>query len=487
MKSITFILKTCFITAILFVYGCDTLVRDYELDLDADLLKDMTLLQFIEEGNDTALTIYYEAVKYANIESIISNGKQTRIVPNNVAMRSLLNSIGVSSVTDFPPNVLKNLFMYLIIPQEFKSISFQPNEIQRYATLSGDSLFVRRNANYNMYINPTGGFNPSSVQITKQDYVFKDGIAQVVEIFPVYRRNVQQPDPRPTDIDYSLAEKDTIWISEDASVYAGSKSGNYGTVTIRMVPRPGQQRYSFVKFNIKPISFVEDLVSAKLNMDVMRITGAFEPLCGVYEVSTDWSESTLNWNGMPGFGAEVASSPLVPGLNSIDVTSYIKRMYDQQVEVGAYGLKALNGADVPSSYVEIYHKESKVGVKPNISLMSAIPSELTLNVSVPVTIQATAEIAPLLKENMSMSAESSTYNYEDKNIIYVLYTAPQNGTLTYYGLPMRKNDQFTQYDMAVGAVKYIGNDAVVNDSFVLKAQDYIGGVYHELIQVLVSN
>jgi hypothetical protein len=52
---------------------------------------------------------------------------------------------------------------------------------------------------------------------------------------------------------------------------------------------------------------------------------------------------------------------------------------------------------------------------------------------------------------------------------------------------MRKNDQFTQNDLRVGAIKYIGNDAVVNDSFVLKAQDYIGGVYHDLIQVLVSN
>lgn len=485
MKSITFILKTCFITAILFVYGCDSLVRDYELDLDADLLKDITLLQFIEEGNDTTLTIYYEAVKYANLESIISNGKQTRIVPNNVAMRSLLNSIGVSNVTDFPPNVLKNLFMYLIVPQEFKALSFESNVLQRYQTLSGDSLFVRRNDRYNMTINPSGGFNPASVPILKQDYVFKDGIAQVVEVFPVYRRNVLQPDPEPANIDYTLAEKDTIWISEDASVYAASKAANYGTVTSRLVPRSGQQRYSFMKFASKPISFLDDLVSAKLNFDVMRITGAFVPLCGVYEVASDWSQTTLTWNLMPPFGAEVASSTLVLGWNAIDVTSYIKRMYDQEMQVGAYGFKLLNGADVPSSYVEIYHRESTVGGKPNISLMSAIPTELSLDVSVPVTIHATGEIALLLKENLSMSAQSATYSYVDKNIIYVLVVAPLNGTLTNYGLPMRKNDRFTQHDIAVGAVKYIGNDTVVNDAFELKVQDYIGGVYHDLIQVLV--
>ena len=36
------------------------------------------------------------------------------------------------------------------------------------------------------------------------------------------------------------------------------------------------------------------------------------------------------------------------------------------------------------------------------------------------------------------------------------------------------------------AIKYIGKSTSLSDSFELKAQDYIGGVYPELIQVLIN-
>ena len=490
MKLITFIFKTVVIAATLFICGCDSLIRDYELDLDADLLKDMKMLQYIEEGYDSTLTIYYEAVKYAGIESQIAKGKQTRIVPTNNAMRNLLTSIGATKISDISPNVLKNLFTYLIIPEEFRSLTIKPDIVNVYKTLSGDSLFVTRNSAHNdpyrMFINSPEGFIPASVQIMKQDYVFKDGIMQVVEMFPVYRRNVLIPDPTPEGVDYSSAQKDTILISEDTQVYMANKTRNYGdNFILQLCPRPGQVRYSYMKFDTKPISFLDDLVSARLNFYVSRIVGAsYVPLCGFYEVSTDWEEYTMDFNTRPAFGAEIATKSLVLVWNRVDFTSFVKGVYEKQQQSAAFGLALLNGADITGSIVDIRHREHATH-GPYISLMSAITSELRLDVSLPVTINATNEIAILTKDNLSMSGESSIYNYSDKNIIYVLATPPENGTLTYYGLPLRRNNRFTQHDLAAGAIKYIGNDMVVNDSFVLKAQDYIGGVYPELIEVLV--
>lgn len=474
---------------IIILTGCDNLITDYKLDTDTDLLKDMDLLEYIEEGNDTALSIYYDAIKYAQLEMIVSKGNQTRIVPSNQAMRNMLNSVGVSQITQLNPNVIKNLVLYLIIPNEHKSISLDADRVNGFLTLSGDSLFISRNSTqndpYRMFINATGEFIPSSVQISKQDFVFKDGIMHVVDMFPVFRKKVMSPDAIPDGVDYSLAQKDTIWISEDASVYQPSKTKNYGMDLTQLVARSGYTRYSFLKFNLKPIGFIDNLVSAKLNMCVQKINGSnYIPLCGIYETIGDWTEMSLIWNNMPAFGVEVSSSELKLGWNTISIISSIKKLYEEEKQSVSYGLKALNGGDIPSSSVMIYNKEHSANKPPFISLMSAIPSEISPDVTLPVAINTTDGIARLLKSDLSFSGPSSTYKYTDNNIIYVLVTPPNDGTLTLFGLPMKRNSQFTQEELALGAVKYIANNnSGVNDSFVLKAQDYIGGVYSELINV----
>lgn len=480
-----------FITTTIIFVGCDSLIRDYELDVDPDLLKDLTVLQYIEDGNDTTLTIYYDAIKHAQMESLFSGTNKTYIVPTNNAMRNLLNTAGVSKITDLDPGVVKNLFQYLIVTDEIKSMGIKPDVISRFNTLSGDSIFVTRNSSvndpYRMNLNPDERFIPSSIQIIKQDYVFKNGVMQVVDIIPIYRKHTKDTDSIPEGVDYSNADKDTIWISEDVAVYQGNKTRNYGTEINRLVPRSGQTRYTFIKFNLKEIDFVDNLVAAKLHLNVRKIDGSnYIPLCGVYETSSDWFESELIWNNMPDFGAEVASGNLNIGWSTIDVTASLRDLYEKEQPVASYGLKSINGADIPSSNVEIYNRENSANYPPFISLMSAIHSELQLDVSLPVTITGSEGVALLKKEQLSMSGNSSTYNYTDNNIIYVLFTPPVNGTLTFYGLPMKKNSQFTQEDMAMGAIKYIGRSTNLSDSFELKAQDYIGGVYSDLIQVLVK-
>lgn len=60
------------------------------------------------------------------------------------------------------------------------------------------------------------------------------------------------------------------------------------------------------------------------------------------------------------------------------------------------------------------------------------------------------------------------------------------GTLVRNGLPMTKSARFTQAELAAGIVKYIHNGQGTTDTFILKVQDYTGGVYTERIPMQIT-
>lgn len=183
---------------------------------------------------------------------------------------------------------------------------------------------------------------------------------------------------------------------------------------------------------------------------------------------------------------EVSSAELSLDWNNLTITSSIKKLYEENTQYVSYALQALNGADIPSAAIFVYNKENTINSPAFIELMSTTPSELRLDVDIPVELKSYDGIAKLLKNDLSMSAEGTKYKYTDNNIIYVLVNPPKDGILTYFGLPMTKNSQFTQEALAVGAIKYIGNNLTPTGTFELKAQDYIGGAYQKLIRVEVK-
>src|SRR5690606_14775327 len=83
--------------------SCNDLLKDYKLDTNPDFLKTMTLLDYIEQGRDTTLTLYADAIAYADLTDFVSEGNKTRIVPTNNAIRTLLASAGISSIRDLSP------------------------------------------------------------------------------------------------------------------------------------------------------------------------------------------------------------------------------------------------------------------------------------------------------------------------------------------------------------------------------------------------
>ena len=483
--------KLIFLMGVACCIGCNDLIKDYKLDTNPDFLNSVTLLDYIEQRRDTTLTMYAEAIKYASLQESISGGNKTRIVPTNNAIRTVLLSAGVSRIQDLSPNVVKGLFSYLTIPGVYKSVDLKADQTIAEETAGGDLLYLTRNASgqdrYHLLVNRSAELATQPIDVIRQDYVFMDGIAHVVDYFPVYQQSVKPTDAVPGDVDYTNAKKDTLWATDDAHAYTASKTMNYNTVVNQLVSRSGQLRYTFLKFNVKAIDFAEDITSAKLNFFVNVINGSnYVPFCGIYETAGTWTGPTLTWNTKPDFGQEVVTTDLALNWNSINMTAYIQNAYKDNKAVVSLGLQLLNGANVTSSSVQILNMEASGGIyKQYISLMGSIPSEIQLNSTSPLTVESNG-ITALTKNHVSMSGSSTKYKYTDNNIIYVLMTPPVYGTLTKYGLPMVKYTQFTQEELSNGAVKYVHNGTGNSDAFQLKAQDYIGGVFPDLVQISVA-
>ncbi len=470
--------------------GCKDLLTDYKLDTNPDFLKSITLLDYIAQGRDTTLTLYAEAIAYANLREIISEGNQTRVVPTNNAIRTVLMSAGVSRIEDLSPNVVRGLFSYLTFAGTFRSVDLAEEEMIEGQTRSGEPLYLTRLVSstdrYRLVVNDFSELATPPIGVIRQDYVFLDGVAHVVDLFPTFQKVVTPTDSVPEGVDYSEAAKDTLWVTDDAHAYAGGKNNNYDTGINQLVSRSGQYRYTFFKFDVVPIDYAEDLTSAKLNFSISAINGSnFIPFCGVYETTDhSWEAATLTWNTMPGFGPEIATADLTLDWNEVNITTYIQNAYQEGKSVISLGMQLLNGANVTSSSVRITNSEASQGAyKQFISLMGAIPSEIQVNSSSAITVADNGSVV-LTKDHISMSGTSTEYVYTDNNILFALMELPANGTLTKYGLPMIKYAQFTQAELASGAIKYVHNGGG-SDTFKLKALDYIGGVYPELLPISV--
>lgn len=484
MKSTHYILSI----AVLLFSGCD-LITDYKLDTSPNYLKERSLIQYLEEGKESTLTMYLEAIKYAGLEEQISAGNRTRIIPTNDAIKGVLSSAGVEQITQLSKGVIRNLFSYLTFDGIYRSIDMEIDQSIKGISDSGEPIFLTRKEGtsdkFLLYVNDSKEIDGQTIAVIRQDYLFKDGAAHVVDQLPLYIKKVKGTDPIPEGIDHSLAPTYILPVTEDANVYSGAPNGNYNAYNKLnyLCSRSARYRYSFFKFTLSQVDFIDDLFSAELCFNVKRIVGSFVPSCAVYATSNEWTEKTLTYNNRPEFGQEVSISDLSTDWNKINITQYIKNIYNNSETEVSFGLKMLNGQAISNSQVEIYPRETSstnLNNSPNaayIKLQGATDSELQLDHSQIIEGSA-GSIITLTKVHLQMSAgPNAQYIYDDNNIVYVIEQLPSNGTLIRNGLPMTKSAQFTQAELAAGIVKYIHDGQGTTDTFTLKVQDYTGGVY----------
>ena len=484
------------IAALLFS-GCN-LITDYKLDTDPNYLKEMSLIEYLEEGKESSLTMYLEAIKYAGLEEQISTGNRTRIIPTNDAIKSVLSSVGVEQINQLSKGVIRYLFSYLTFDGSYRSIEMETNQSIKGISDSGEPIFLTRKEStsnkFLLYVNDSEEINNQSIVVILQDYLFKDGAAHVVDQLPLYIKKVKETDPVPEGVDHSQAPTYNLPVTEDANVYSGASNGNYNGYNKLnyLCSRSGRYRYSFFKFALSQVDLIDNLFSAKLCFNIKRIVGSFVPSCGVYATSNEWTEKTLTYSNRPEFGAEVSIADLSADWNEINITQYIKNAYNNSEAEVSFGLKLLNGQAISNSQVEIHPRETSstnLNNSPNaayIKLQGATDSELQLDHN-QIIKGSIGGIITLTKQHLQMSAgPSAQYTYDDNNIIFIIEQLPINGTLVHNGLPIGKSAQFTQAEIAAGIVKYIHNGQGTTDTFTLKVQDYTGGVYASRLSMQIS-
>ena len=283
MKSTHYILSII----VLLFSGCN-LITDYKLDTNPDYLKEVSLIQYLEEGKESTLTMYLEAIKYAGLEEQISTGNRTRIIPTNDAIKSVLSSAGVEQINQLSKGVIRNLFSYLTFDGTYRSIDMETDQSVKGISDSGEPIFLTRKEGasdkFLLYVNDSKEIDGQSIAVIRQDYLFKDGVAHVVGQLPLYIKKVKETDPIPDDVDHSQAPTYNLPVTEDANVYHGAANTNYnGSNRLNyLCNRASRYRYTFFKFALSEVDFIDNLFSAKLCFNVKRIVGSFiRRLCNV--------------------------------------------------------------------------------------------------------------------------------------------------------------------------------------------------------------
>src|SRR5690606_8640134 len=140
----------------------------------------------------------------------------------NSAIRTVLTSAGVSRLQDLPANVVRGLFSYLTFSGAFRSIDLEENETIEGESLSGEPMFLTRDVSstdkYRLVVNKSNQLGTPPIDVIRHDYVFKDGIAHVVNYFPTYQKSITPTDLVPEGVDYSEAKQDRILVTGETHV-----------------------------------------------------------------------------------------------------------------------------------------------------------------------------------------------------------------------------------------------------------------------------
>lgn len=499
MKNIHYV---AFLLVILLVYSCE-LVTDYKLNKDIAI--DVNLLEYIKAGKDPNLTLFLEAVTLAELEKefIETNKDKTRIVPDNDAMRQLLSIAGVQQLSDIPKPIIRNLMLYCIFPGNIKSYDLKINEMLGFVSDNGDSIYISREVSgtdeYALFINKASSM-AVPIKVIRQDYIFPEGVAQIVSTFPLPTKPKKATDRIPDSFEYDEAVRDTLWVSADAHLYQGNGGNGFNyDKSNRLVSRANVLRYTYMKFNLSDLG-IEDISLASFNINVLKTEGTnWEPEIGLYQTQSDWPvDNTFTWNNYAdklNFEEFIVSHRLLikTGWQKMDITPFLSNYLSNPLSnsVLGFGLKLINGADVPLSNIEIgwYDEKNEVSISRsyiecigNVNLMS----ELQLVNHTPLI--SSGKVTILTRENVLMKAESSQYAdvvYTDNNILYKVEELPTKGILVKNGIPLSQSATFTQEELGQNIIKYFptGTDT---DSFKLRVQDYLGGMYKDIITIAIQ-
>lgn len=493
MKTLkAIILGMCIIPFI----GCEKfkLLKDEDMEkVSAGAnLKTITVWQYLNENNFhendlTALSMYAKAVQRAGlVELLNSPGDYTIILPNNTAITAMLKGGGYASVDDVPPIILRNFLLANIFQSRIRSFDLAPELTYRYGALNGDSIYVKRSEPYALTINDVSKLSSSLAKVRTQNLEFNNAVVHVVPTFTYYALGKSSPDNPPSDIEVNL---DKVLVTKDAYVKYGTRSHeSFNTTTELFIKYTASNlqitNRSNLQFPLSAPTFSERIGNVKLFLYCHRIDG--NATVDIYhDEDVDWDENTLTSNNAPETGTSTIGS------FKVVKTGGINKWYSVDITSGY--VNALTAAKQPFMNIGIWTPDPQVigflpreyqsgQYSPYLMISSAPVTILKAGTTGTVNVNYNTGIKTLTLADLSLQGTS------DKNITYILTSAPNQGYIGVNGWPISTSGSFTQEQIATGMVKYFysGSVSSASDSFTVEAKDHRGGYYSNLITVPVQ-
>lgn len=497
------------VLALLSMVSCLKLQTNGEYDTNGDYWGGYTFNEWLKSERNQNCHIFAQAVIIADLESLFDSIEpSTVIVPNDEAFAQLFSEMGIKSIEEFQPVVLKEILLYLIMSQRYISTDMQDGAVIAAQNIVDKPLYLSRKSSsgnrLQMYVNmhvPAGvkNFAATTATVVMQDVAFKDHVAQIVSNVPYFKEYTLK-----TDIYKGQPNTEQVFeIPTEADTYlAKTRPESPFDLTLNC----NTERIPLILYQaVNSVDFYDDISIARVNFYVPKIDGIAANPFILYDITDQAWELSEQGTDVTKFYKTVISqyTPALSAENkvatfdfdevgkwtSVDITDYIlKHFKNPSPKPIAFTVAPANNfySSVGILYLG-FKKESQVSKSNNpsyIQILGRMNSRIVLQnakqleceESVVITQDNLLCTAPVVPDGMV---------YSPQNITYRIIQTPSGGLLARNCLPLKSGDVFTQNEINEGAIKYYKTTAEASDNFVLRAGDYSGASLQEDITMNV--
>ena len=503
-KYISTFLSVCILSS------CLQLQKNADYDSNGDYWGGYTLNEWLVSDRNLDCHIFAKAVEMTGMGELFDTIEQsTVIVPNDAAFAQLFSEMGVKSIEEFEPVVLKELLSYLVMSQRYVSTDLAEGTVVAAQNLNEKPLYLSLKASsgnrLQLYVNnhvPAGvkNFAATKATVVMQDVMFKDHVAQIVSNVPYFKEYTLS-----TDTYNGAPNTNQIFeISTEADTYLFTKM-----LTSRAdhAVLCNSERIPIILYTgYDAIDFYDDISVAKVNFYVSSEEGFPVNPFIIYDITDQAWELTQQGKDISGFYNALHKDyiPVISPANkvatfnfgavgewtSVDITNYIIEHYKEpSPKPIAFTVVPANTFYSSVGIVHLgYKKESKgdISNKPSyIQVLGRMDSRILLQKNATLSCE---ESVLITRDELLCSAPvvPDGLVYSPQNITYRILEEPSFGVLTRNCLPLKAGDVFTQNEINEGAIKYYKTKSGESDSFKLKAGDYTGASMPEPITMTVA-
>ena len=335
------------VLALLSMVSCLKLQTNGEYDTNGDYWGGYTFNEWLKSERNQNCHIFAQAVKTADLESLFDSIEpSTVIVPNDEAFAQLFSEMGIKSIEEFQPVVLKEILLYLIMSQRYISTDMQDGAVIAAQNIVDKPLYLSRKSSsgnrLQMYVNmhvPAGvkNFAATTATVVMQDVAFKDHVAQIVSNVPYFKEYTLK-----TDIYKGQPNTEQVFeIPTEADTYlAKTRPESPFDLTLNC----NTERIPLILYQaVNSVDFYDDISIARVNFYVPKIDGIAANPFILYDITDQAWELSEQGTDVTKFYKTVISqyTPALSAENkvatfdfdevgkwtSVDITDYILKHF----------------------------------------------------------------------------------------------------------------------------------------------------------------